>query len=475
MEQQLKQCPVRHQALQQPQALAIAAKQRSLTYRELDQQLCYLEEQLAAQGVKTGDRLACIAANSLNLILLQLSCMRSGIIFCPLNPRFSIHEIKVRLAILNTPFIWSSQTESKLTSDSLQFDFTPPANAQSNELALPINPQQVSNIIFTSGSSGLPKAVMHSFSNHYYSALGSQTVIPLQQTDRNLLSLPIFHISGYATVFRTLYAGATLLLSSEKLSVELLKRESVTHLSLVATQLYRLLKSPQFKQSKLSIKHLLLGGSAFSKQLLKQTVQRGFTYHLSYGLTEMSSQVATSCNDQSLTILKYREVKIVENEIYLRGKTRFVGYFNGQLKESIIPSEQWFASKDLGRKEADRLQITGRKDRQFICGGENIQPEEIESLLVDFPAVRQAYVVAVSDPAFGKRPVAFIDWQEGETAFEQLNEFIRSKLTSFKCPSHYFQLLPQTGLKVSLADLSKQAEKNLQQIQRKQNRFFARN
>ena len=466
MEQQLAQCPVRRQALLSPNTLAIQSEQQSLTYRELDQQLSFVEEQLLTQGLKTGDRLACIATNSLNLILLQLSCMRSGIIFCPLNPRFSIDEIKVRLAILNTPFIWFEQVKSGLDINSLSFAFNQPKKSASSHSLLKFDPQQVINIIFTSGSSGHPKAVMHSFSNHFYSALGSQDVIPLARGDNNLLSLPIFHISGYATVLRTLLAGATLLLSKEKLSVELLKRERITHLSLVSTQLYRLLENPEFKQSNLAIKHLLLGGSAFAEQLLKETGQRGFTYHLSYGLTEMSSQVATSCNSQSLSILKDREVKIVNGEIYLRGKTRFVGYFNKQMANSIIPPEQWFASKDSGKKVANHLQISGRKDRQFISGGENIQPEEIESLLLTFPAVRQAYVVAISDQAFGKRPVAFIDTVDGELETESLNEYMHNKLTSFKCPTHYFQLPEQTGLKVSLADLKKLAETNLQLLEK---------
>lgn len=460
MEQQLNRCPVRRQALLQPDALAIQSEQQSLSYKELEQQISCLSEQLSLLGLKTGERLVCIAANSQPLILLQLSCLRSGIIFCPLNPRFTGHELQARLNILNSHFIWFEQTPP-LPLNCLPLDFTLKKPSKMAHAQLPINAQQVIDIIFTSGSSGQPKAAMHSFSNHFYSALGSQELIPLRKGDKNLLSLPIFHISGYATVLRTLLAGATLQLSAEKLTVALLKKQQITHLSLVATQLYRLLQNPQFKHSNLNIKHLLLGGSAFAGQLLKQTAQRGFTYHLSYGLTEMSSQVATSSNNQCLSILKNREVKIIDKEIFLRGKTRFAGYFNGEIASSLLPASEWFASKDLGEKRGNHLQISGRKDRQFISGGENIQPEEIESLLLNFPAVQQAYVTAVADPAFGKRPVAFIDWREGPADTQQLNEYMRNQLAGFKCPVHYFELPQQQGLKVSLADLQKQAERNL--------------
>lgn len=461
MEQQLNYCPVRRQALLQPDAFAITSEQQSLNYQQLDQQIGFLEEQLLTQGLRTGDRLVCIAPNSLALILLQLSCMRRGIIFCPLNPRFSQDEIELRLNILNSRFIWFEQVKSELNLSSLSFDFNLPNKSEGNYSPLKIDPQQVINIIFTSGSSGLPKAVMHRFSNHFYSAQGSQAVIPLNKGDKNLLSLPIFHISGYAAVFRTLLAGATLVLSDKRLTVELLKEQQITHLSLVATQLYRLLENPEFKQSNLAIKHLLLGGSAFAGQLLAETAQRGLTYHLSYGLTEMSSQVATSCNNQSLSILKDREVKIVDGEIFLRGKTRFAGYFNGRIENGLIPPNRWFASKDLGNKHANQLQISGRKDRQFICGGENIQPEEIESVLINFPAVNQAYIIAVADPAFGQRPVAFIDWQDGKIETELLDKYMHNRLAAFKCPIRYFRLPGQKGLKVSLAELKKQAEKNL--------------
>ena len=104
---------------------------------------------------------------------------------------------------------------------------------------------------------------MHCFNNHYHSAIGSKSGTALRAKDRDLLSLPVFHISGFAMVIRTLIAGAALVISPEELSVSLLKKEKITHLSLLATQLYRLLTSLDFQAKELSIKHLLLGGSIF--------------------------------------------------------------------------------------------------------------------------------------------------------------------------------------------------------------------
>lgn len=457
MDELLNVCPVRNRALVQANDIAIKNDQRRITFKQLDQLINSLSIQFASKKIAQGDRLVCIVPNSLNLVLLQLTCLRNGVIFCPINSAFSENEILSRLTILDSPFLYLANTDFQ--ASSLTFDFN--RLQQGEEKAVQINPQQVCNIIFTSGSSGQPKAVMHNFSNHYYSASGSQAIIPLKKGDNNLLSLPIFHISGYATVIRTLLAGATLFLTTQKLNIKQLESEKITHLSLVAKQLYSLLDEQMFTQKNLSIQHLLLGGSAFSEALLQQTQERGFNYHLSYGLTEMSSQVATSSNNQRLTLLENRELKIVNDEIFLRGKTRFVGYFNKQNKIDITSTEQWFASKDLGTKKGDQITIIGRKDRQFISGGENIQPEEIEKTLLTFETVKQAFVVPVNDKTFGFRPVAFIDWLDNKAEVEKLKAYMASNLIHFKCPTSYFELAPQKGLKVSLKNLQNMAENNL--------------
>ncbi|MGB5446721.1 MAG: o-succinylbenzoate--CoA ligase [Psychromonas sp.] len=456
MDKQLAVCPVRHQAIADAHAIAIQTDAVAISYQQLDKTLDRVVAQLVNLKLQAGDRLICISENSLELILLQLACIRTGIIFCPLNPRFSKQEIGQRIEILNSDYIWLANNSKHDYLSSLPIDFSvekEAVNAINTVAALKIDAQKVSNIIFTSGSSGQPKAVMHCFSNHYYSALASQNAIPLQPGDRYLLSLPLFHISGFATVMRTFIAGATLLVSSHKLSVTLLKREKITHLSLVSTQLYRLLGKLGFQAKALSLKHLLLGGSPFSERLLTQTRERGFVYHLSYGLSEMSSQVATSTNSNKLQLLPEQQVKIINNEIYLRGKMRFVGYYNGDLKTDRLPEQQWFASKDSGSLIGRQLLISGRKDRLIISGGENIQAEELESVLLNFVYVKQAVVVAVSDPVFGERPVAFIDWVNKEAKQAQLSAYLQDKLSTYKQPVHYLPLPEQKNIKVSLQTL----------------------
>lgn len=447
----LNQCPIAWQAQLNPDIIAIETEHESLSYLQLHHHLHHLSLQLKKQNVKKGDRVVSIYPNSLAVVLMQLTCLRNGFVFCPINPQFTKDEIEQRITLLNSHFIWQ---EDRVKSLLLRFDSP---EKQGEQQPLLIDEQAVISIIFTSGSSGNPKGVMHHFSNHYYSALGSQAVIPLKRGDKNLLSLPLFHISGYATVMRTMLAGATLRLASKKLCVNTLKKQQITHLSLVNSQLQKLLHDKQFQQEQLSIKHLLLGGSAFPKRLLQATHQRGFTYHLSYGLTEMSSQVATSTNSEQLVLLPYRQLKIVDGEILLAGEARFAGYFQKDNKRGLIDKNSYFSSSDLGRWNENALTILGRKDRQFISGGENIQPEEIEKVLLTFTEVSQAYVLPINDEMYGQRPIAFIKWKNDDK-HEALKTFVKNKLITFKQPVHYLVLPEQQGIKTNLQQLQKLAE-----------------
>lgn len=449
--QRLTCCPIAWQTQQNPTAIAVQTNTRRITFAELHDLVDHLSSQLINLGMKTGDRLVAIAENGLPLLLMQFACLRNAFIFCPINSRFSKTEIEQRLTLLNSPFIWQPSNV-----DNLVLDFEGTSKQANQSIPVNIDPLAIINIIFTSGSSGVPKAVMHHFSNHYYSALGSQTVIPLTTGDTNLLSLPMFHISGYATVMRTLLAGATVHISTEKINMGQLKRHHITHLSLVSSQLQQLLQDRNFQASQLSIKHLLLGGSSFPTKILEETAKRGFTYHLSYGSTEMASQIATSTNNEALQLLPYRQLKIVNNEILVAGETRFAGYFKGDSQAGLIDSGSYFASADLGELHEQAVKIIGRKDRQFISGGENIQPEEIEKILLTFAEISQAYVLPIDDPQYGQRPVAFVKWINGDRS-QQLKEFIKDKLVSFKQPQHYFSLPTSQGLKPNKKQLTKLA------------------
>jgi len=441
----MTQCPIRWQAIHHGQRLALHSDHMQLTYAQLDQRLTQLQMQLTPQIKPCSQsmiRLACIAENSLELVLLQLLCIRLGWCFCPLNPRFSDAEITQRMDIINSEYCWVSEHAAHQARRNLYLNISVENNNEVESLSpLTINPTQPCSLIFTSGSSGFPKAIVHHYQNHFYSAQGSQQLIPLSATDHNLLSLPLFHIGGYATVIRTVLAGACLHLSHALLNLTLLQQRTITHLSLVSTQLIRLLADQQFQQQHAHISHILLGGSSFPTSLLQALQARQFNYHLSYGCTEMASQVATSSNSSQLQILPYREVSVRDGSIHLRGETRFIGYYE-QDQLTIIPPQQWVDIADTGTLLGKQLTITGRKDRQFISGGENIIPEEIERICLQQETVKQAYVCPVNHSEYGQCVALFVAFFDTDLNFEiqqqRLQETLASQLTRFKQPDHYF-------------------------------------
>ena len=134
--------------------------------------------------------------------------------------------------------------------------------------------------------------------------------------------------------------------------------------------------------------------------------------------------------------LLFREVCLAEDsEILVRGKTLFQGYFSKDTGVTLpLTPEGWFATRDLGKWDDEgHLHIIGRKDNLFISGGENIQPEEVESILCGLPGITQAIVVPITDREFGERPVAFISGHTDLRALENL-------LPRFKLPIRYFPL-----------------------------------
>ncbi|MEO1823423.1 MAG: AMP-binding protein, partial [Candidatus Lambdaproteobacteria bacterium] len=320
-----------------------------------------------------------------------------------------------------------------------------------------------------SGSTGSPKAVVHSLANHFYNALGANERMPLNPGDRWLLSLPMSHVSGLAILFRTLLSGAAMVIPAKNVSLsKTLLSRSVTHLSLVPTQLRRLLQTTKGKDALCQLKLILLGGSSIPETLLDQSAQLGLNVQTTYGSTEMASQVATG-KSGFYQVLPFREVRIAaDNEVEVRGKSGFLGYLDGTGLHQPFDENGWFKTGDIGlwcskdtknQGDVESLKITGRKDNMFISGGENIHPEEIERILLQFGKTEQAVVVAVEDTEFGARPVAFL--KTGEYFSESnLQNFLEKRLVKFKVPDLFLALpeLIESEIKHNRVELSKFAQ-----------------
>ncbi|MFB2865259.1 AMP-binding protein [Aeromonas sp. MdU4] len=436
--QKPESCPVRHWAALAPDRIAIHTT-TALTYRQLDQRLNSLCQQLADAGIRRGDHLAAVVRGALEDVLLAWACVRSGVVFCPLNPAFPLARQHELATLLDATAFWSASEIPAGNWQPLQLDFE--RELRANEEAWPLEPTQLNNMILTSGSSGTPKSVVHRLSNHLASARGSAALIPLDKECGWLLSLPLFHVGGYAILFRVFLAGASLVLDQrERPLKERLECQPITHLSLVPTQLWRLL-AEGFDPAHTRLRELLLGGAAIPQPLVSRLCAMGLVPKVSYGLSEMGSQVCTAIPGDAGVVgkpLPGREVCIKEQEICVRGATLFAGYYRAGELELPLDEAGWFHTRDKGGFTAvGALMVEGRLDNLFISGGENIQPETIEQRLVNHPAVAQALVVPVPSDEWGQRPAAFIGWHGEPVPYPELAAWIRSTLPGFMVPDQW--------------------------------------
>lgn len=435
---------------------------RSISYSQLQKMAAEAGYRLEVLGVRPHDYVAIAAFNSINYILVLLALWRIGAVACLLSPRLpqagirdQLHKIGCRYLLTSLPALLESSKIEIPKTDLEKITLGNKGGSQRAQVVqfgrnmtstFPLG-QEVT-VMFTSGTSGEPKAALHTFGNHYDNALGANEHIPVGPGDRWLLSLPLYHVGGLGIVFRVLLGKAAVVIPQAQEDISgALCRYRVTHLSLVSTQLCRLLHDGKNTAILRRLKVLLLGGGPIPDSLVRRSVEEGLPLYATYGLTEMASQVATS---RRLTrgnpvpgahVLKYRQVRLSkENEILVKGKTLFKGYLQKNGLDLPLECGGWFATGDWGSLNADgTLNVLGRKDNMFISGGENIQPEEIERHLCRIEGVVQAVVVPVKNEEFGARPAAFIQTKEGmRLSRTEILSSLRNYLPSFKLPEQIY-------------------------------------
>jgi len=441
-------CPLRRAALALPGAPAILGPDGAVDYAGLDGRVTAACERLEELGIGAGARVGLYLPKDERYVTLLLALIRAVAVAAPLSTRLPPEAVPPLLRRSGCGLIVSDDAKVLDVCDDVRRlrPGEPPGAGEpaerepAPELAL----DRPVTLISTSGSTGAPKAALHTLGNHYWSALGSGANIPLAPGDRWLHTLPLYHVGGLSIVFRCLLAGAAVALPEPGVPLgESIVRAGATHVSLVATQLRRLLREEAAETG--SLKAVLLGGGPVPVSLVEEAASRGVPIHTSYGLTEMASQVTTTPPDAPMEalrtsgrVLPHREVRISpEREILVRGRTLFAGYVEDG--ETVLPldPEGWFHTGDLGEMSSDGyLSVLGRRDNLFVSGGENVQPEEIEEALRRVEGVEEAVVVPVPDEEFGERPVAFVKKRAG-VEDEDLSKALEPVLPRFKVPTAF--------------------------------------
>lgn len=467
---------LRTRASATPQRLALreTATGSEWSYRELDRAV----DRLAASLQSTVDhadeptRLGVALSTRPSFVFAAHATMRLGWQLVPLNTRLTPPELSARIDRLDPAVVLCGErTERTVRAVFLEeraghravFSVDEPQSQEIQTLpeastALqpdPHEPDETALFLFTSGTTGDPKAVRLTPRNLYSSAVASAFRLGVTPTDRWLGCLPMYHMGGLAPAFRCPLYGTTLLVQREFDATEtvgIIADEGITGVSLVPTQLSRLLDAGLDGGD---LRTVLLGGAPATEQLLDRAEKRGVPVYPTYGLTETASQVATALPGQHRqhpgTVgqpLLGTTVRIVEDgelvspgdrgEIVVDGPTVTPGYLDSESTDSAF-SARGLHTGDVGYRDEDgRLWVLGRLDDTINTGGELVAPAEVLAKIRAVSGVEEVAVVGIPDPEWGERVAALVVPESADTERTTLRERVvshcRNTLADYKCP-----------------------------------------
>ncbi len=434
---------------------ALRIREKTFSFEEYNNEAIRIANLLYQKGLGAGDIVALVSPNTPEMAILLAGILKAGMIAAPLNNRFPLPLLKATLDKLSPQLVLTDILQhvslSRIKTETVHsiIDYAEGCPIEL-DFELPEAMDRPASIIHTSASTGEAKAAVHSVANHWYSALGSNENIPFGPGDCWLLSLPLYHIGGYAILFRSLISGGAVAVGQPDDSIACsMEKFPVTHLSLVPTQLYRLLNDTKTTEQLRRLKAVLLGGSPAPKSLIDHAIRHHIPLYLSYGSTEMSTQITTSpgpisrLTNSSGKLLPYRDIMVAENgELLVKGPCLFQGYLGEGVIQPQTDSDGWFHTADIGYVDDDgTVTVLGRMDNMFISGGENIHPEEIEKALMMIDGIQSAVVVPVPDREYGKRPAAFIQTANNNTPDnDTITHAMNAALGKLKTPVGYYRV-----------------------------------
>ncbi len=470
----------------------------TMSYAEVNGLAVALEQELRADGVRTGDRVLVVAENCPEHLALILACSRVGAWSCGVNARMAPGEVVAFSAKADARVhYFTSGASGAALAHARRFDARPSAvagllrSAPRAEAVAETGPlaERVAAIIFTSGTTGEPKGVLMTHEGVTHFGRVSAASRQLGEKDRSYAYLPMTHIFGLGTVLvASLYAGATLVMRTAfdpADALDDLERRGVTQLQGPPTLFARLLAHME----KVGVAHpvapnlrYVYTGAGPLDMALKQRIEAAFgqALHHGYGLSEYAGSVhLTRLGEwRHDTSAGYRvdgaELKIVDpvtgrtlpagerGEIWMRGVGLMPGYFRDPVATAAVMREGgWYASGDLGELHADgALFVVGRLKEMIIRSGFNVYPAEVEGVLNAFPAIARSAVVGRPAADGNEDVVAFVELRHGAVLDEAaLQAHLAEHLAPYKRPATIRTVtdFPMTGsgkvLKRKLLDL----------------------
>ena len=417
-----------------PDRCALIADGKQMTYAELEREATATARRLAARGARRGATVAVMLPAGLDYVVLVHALMKLGAVLYPVNTRLAEAERRAELERVDPLLTVNGTPDLGMTEADL------PLLGEHDLDALHCR-------IHTSGTTGGSRAVGLTYGNHLWSAVGSAFNLGVEPTDRWLCCLPLFHVGGLSIVMRSVIYGTAAVVHDgfdvDRIASSL-QGDGVTVISVVATQLTRLLEADV---DLLPLRAVLVGGGPVPADVLEEAIARGATVVQTYGMTETASQVTTlspadaerktgSAGRPLLTT----HLRIQDGEILVQGATVAPG---------VADEDGWLHTGDVGWIDADGfLYVIGRKGEMIVTGGENVAPAEVEEVLLRHPGVAEAAVVGRADPEWQEAVTAVVVLSdEADVGADELRSHCAAELAGYKVPKRFEFVaeLPRTG------------------------------
>lgn len=425
-----------------------------LGYKKFNNLVQETVKELSEQGIKKSQLIAIAGDNSLYTIKNIFALWQLEAVPLPVNSKLDTQELNKLLQFVKPNHIINS-------SDKLLLEKGIVSSHKHNL-------KNIALVMFTSGVSGKPKAVVHSFHSIQKSAQLGAKILNYSSKDKWLLTLPLYHIGGFSILTRTVIYGSSLIIpKSLKIDdiISAIYNEDPSLLSLVSSQLNEIV-SIKMKANK-SHRYLLVGGGPINDELIVEAISLGWNVCKVYGSTETASFITFLKKEE---ILKKQncagypipdvQIKIIKRgkeqlpfkngEIYVSSPTLFQKYLFNEKLTSRKLKESYFKTGDIGYiDDYGFLYIESRKSDMIITGGENVNLHEIEKVLLTNSKIKECCVMGIQDKKWGEVIVAAVVLKrKAIIGSDELKQFLKNKIANFKIPKKYFFVssLPKTSL-----------------------------
>lgn len=476
-------------------------------YNEFFTEVRELATAMNAHGVLHGDRVAYLGLNSVSFLRIMFASWWLGAVFVPLNFRSAPREIAGLLeqseprlffvepghqqvvdsllghedvGILRTQLLLIDDDAALKVPDSISAPWRSATAWQEANGQTPVPPvlaaaeDDLAILMFTSGTTGLPKGVQLSYGNIWWNSVNVDSLVDTRRGDTNLAVAPLFHIGGLnALTIRVIVRGGHVVVRRNFDPRQVLadiEKYQVNQAFLVPAMLSSMVQTNEFEGARLeSLRALICAGAPVPTILLRQYQGKGVEVQQAWGLTEtapfatyLPAELTYERPGSCGLPMPFTQIRVVDpvagtevlepgqtGEFWVKGPNVTRQYWNNPEATKAAFTDGWFRSGDIGYRDAEGfLYIVDRLKDLIITGGENVYPAEVERALMELPGVLDVAVVGVSDPQWGEAVVAVMSCAEGcVPTVEEVREFGAGLLAKYKLPKHLLltQAVPRNG------------------------------